>query len=64
MLTLEQLTRLREVCAFAQFHADCTYEKVRHCDAELAAKARKATDSATAALADIDAEIEALKGMK
>lgn len=46
MLTLDQLTCLREVCLDACYATSNVYK----------------TDKATAALADIDAEIELLKG--
>ena len=62
MLTLDQLTRLREVCVRELHRTDEDYQDTTlACVKAIYAKHK---DNATAALAYIDAEIELLKGVK
>lgn len=61
MLTIDQLERLREVCVMASGNAAILALGVSEV---IKVELKKDYEQATAALADIDAEIELLKGLK
>lgn len=66
MLTLEQLTRLKEVCKTASNNASSLYEvnEAESALADIDAEILYEVNEAESALDDIDADIELLKGMK